>query len=297
MLFSRSFVVVAAAAMLVACSNSSGTAVAPIAGSATASPVATPVAIASPTPLPTATPTTAPTATPTAKPSPTPTPAPTATATPSPAPTTTTAADGCPEYPSGNIIADPGAESATTADTAGDMVPVPSWTPSGTFTAVQYLNTEGSFPSLTDAGPPNRGSILFAGGPSAAVSTGRQVYQITGTQIGSTPFVMCGWFGGFSSQNDNATLDAQFVAADGTKLSDPQIGGATAAQRGSATSLLKFTYSGYIPAGATQIIFTLTMARTDGTYNDGYADNLDVSIGPLGTAPLAPTSTLRGSRR
>ena len=193
--------------------------------------------------------------------------------------------DGCPHYASENLILDPGAELATTAKEAGDVVPVPDWTPSGKFTAVKYAATSGSFATLKDRIAKNPGLRFFAGGSSSALSTGTQVVALSDEQLGTTPYALCGWFGGYAGQNDNATLTATFLGASGARLASRTIGGVKAAGRTSKTSLIVKSAMGKIPAGTTQVKFVLTSTRTDGSYNDGYADNLHFSIGTPG-APL-----------
>jgi hypothetical protein len=192
---------------------------------------------------------------------------------------------------SGNLIANPGAEAGPGSASGDDVEVIPSWTTANGFTAVQYQSTEGNFPSSTDPGPPNRGANFFAGGDTAATATATQTISLANAAsaiaTGDVEYNLCGWLGGFSTQDDNAVLTATFENAGGTALGTPaQIGPVTEAQRGGQTGLLLQSTSGTVPSGATQVVVTLTMTRLEGTYNDGYADSLDLSISASDSAPI-----------
>jgi hypothetical protein len=202
---------------------------------------------------------------------------------------------------SGNLISNPGAEAGTGSADGDDIEPVPSWTTAAGFTAVQYQTSEGNFPSTTDPGPPNRGANFFAGGDTSTTSTATQTIDLTNAAsaiaAGGVQYNLCGWLGGFSTQDDNAVLTATFENASGTALGTPaQIGPVTEAQRGGATALVQQSTSGAVPTGATQVVLTLTMTRVEGTYNDGYADSLDLSISTSDTAPIESRSRRPVSR-
>jgi hypothetical protein len=90
---------------------------------------------------------------------------------------------------------------------------------------------------------------------------------------------LCGWLGGYATQDDNAVLTATFERADATPIgTTAQIGPVTEAERDGQTGLLQESTSGIVPPGATMVVLTLTMTRVEGAYNDGYADSLDLSI-------------------
>lgn len=178
-----------------------------------------------------------------------------------------------------NLIVNGNAESAAGSPT-GDVVPVPGFTTTGSFTVVPYT-IGGGFPVATDPGPANRGANFFAGGPDNASSAATQTFSFTSfaglsslINAGNVGYTLSGWFGGFSGQNDNATLMAQFFNAALAPIGSSSIGSVSANDRGSATGLLFRMLSGAVPIGAQSVRFTLQMTRTDGAYNDGYADNL-----------------------
>ena len=85
-----------------------------------------------------------------------------------------------------NLIVNGDAE-ADVGTAAGDLIPsVTGFTTTGQFTVVQYGPNDG-FPTATDPGPANRGTNFFAGGPSAALSTGSQSIDVSAGSATSTP--------------------------------------------------------------------------------------------------------------
>ena len=183
-----------------------------------------------------------------------------------------------------NAILNGAAESGVgSAD--GSVVSVPDWSPTGNFTAVQYGASAG-FPSLTDPGPASRGSNFFAGG-GGAFSSGSQVLDVSNISpeidAGSIAYTLSGYLGGFSTQSDNAVLTASFLSPSST-LGSASIGPVTTAERGGLTGLLFRSTTGSIPTGTRTIDFTLALTRVDGSYDDGYADNLSF----VATSSLVP---------
>ena len=183
-----------------------------------------------------------------------------------------------------NLIVDGNAD----AGSAGDLFP--GWTATGNPDLGVY-GTSG-FPAASDPGPADRGADFFAGGSNAQSSLAQTVDLTSAAATidgGDTHFNLGGYLGGFSSQSDNATLTAQFLAADGTVLGSTTVGPVTAADRGNATGLLARSATDLVPVGARHVVVTLTMTRTDGGYNDGYADDLSFAL-YTATSPSAVQS-------
>ena len=172
----------------------------------------------------------------------------------------------------------------------GGIVAVPNWTPTGQFTAIQW-GAAGGFPANTDPGPAARGLNLFAGGPSSALSTGSQTVDVSNifTQIDSSSvsYNLSGYLGGFATQADNAVLTASFLGVSST-IGSISIGPVTASDRSSATGLLFRSTSGVIPIGTRSITFELALTRLEGSYDDGYADNLSF----VATSSTVPPPTV-----
>ena len=185
---------------------------------------------------------------------------------------------------SANLIYNGNAE-AGAGSSDGGIVAVPDWTiTTGTgFTAVQY-GASGGFPTPTDPGPPNqRGANFLAGGPLDEVSAATQQRVIaskfwTAIDAGMAAFTLQGFLGGFSSQDDNAVVRVDWMNGHNVVVGSNTIGPVTAADRANATGLKLRKASCAVPAKTRRVLITLTMTRTSGSYNDGYADNLVLKI-------------------
>lgn len=198
-----------------------------------------------------------------------------------------------------NLIVNGDAEAGSGATNSSSVVPVPGWTTTGRFTAVQYGTP--LFPSTSSPGPSNRGKNFFAGGPNNSSSSASQLIDISAGSaiidgVGAM-FDLSGFFGGWLFQNDNAVLKASFLNASNTVLNMASIGGVTSGDRGSQTGLLERSTSGIVPTGTRKIKVDLQMNRVGSlfnSYNDGYADNLSLKLtaNPTPTPVPEPASLL-----
>jgi hypothetical protein len=178
-----------------------------------------------------------------------------------------------------NLIRNAGAEHTKTKPTEdGGKVVVTSWTVAKRydFTAVRYGTP--SFLAKHDPGPKNRGKNFFAGGTDGAKSIATQTDSLTGyaswIKGGKAHFTLSGWVGGYSSQNDHAVVSATWQNKSGTALGAATIGPVSASTRHNVTALRFRSTTGKVPTSATNVLIEIKMTRTDGAYNDGYADNL-----------------------
>jgi hypothetical protein len=89
---------------------------------------------------------------------------------------------------------------------------------------------------------------------------------------------LTGWLGGFSSQGDNATVNITFQDANGNSLGNDHIGPTTELVRKNQTSLIKAEQTGDLPKGTRKILVEVVMVRTEGNYNDGYADDISLTL-------------------
>ncbi|GCE14360.1 hypothetical protein [Tengunoibacter tsumagoiensis] len=196
--------------------------------------------------------------------------------TPSPSPTTT----GSGNYGT-NLIVNPGAENGPSDAKADKPVSkIPGWTLHGDLDVVPY-GVDG-VTAASDPGPSDRGKNLFTGGPDSPIISASQTIDISSDSSdiakGSVTYTLSGYLGGFSGQDDNAILAVQFQDTSNKVLAQTQIGPIKAADRQNATELLQRTATGKIPVGTVKLVVTLTMNRTDGAYNDGYADSLSLIL-------------------
>ena len=192
-----------------------------------------------------------------------------------------------------NLIANGDAE-AGSGSANGGVVVVPSWATTGSFTVVQY-GASGGFPLSTDPGPASRGANFFAGGPTSATSGAVQLIDVStvaGTiDAGGVTFDLSGFLGGFSSQRDNAVLTTMFLSGSSAQLGTASLGPVSNVDRGNNTGLLFRDLNGIVPIGTRSINLSLQMTRLDGTYNDGYADNLSLVLAtPTGASIPEPSS-------
>jgi len=183
--------------------------------------------------------------------------------------------------PAPNLIKNGNAErGAGSAD--GSTVPVPKWTiTTGTgFTAVQYGAP--NFLQSSDPGPANRGKNFFSGGPSDAQSVATQTVSLSAyaglISSGAAKYNASAWLGGYATQNDNAMVEIDFKHGSSLVGSSIILGPVMASDRGNVTALVKRSAHGKVPKTATSAYVQLIMSRTDGSYNDGYADDLSLKI-------------------
>lgn len=177
-----------------------------------------------------------------------------------------------------NLIVNPGAETGKGAN--GDVkVPTPGWKQTKNFTETLYTWSDGDV-GPKSPGPKLRGKNYFYGGPDSAKATGTQVIKITAKGVGSgkVHYALSGWLGGFSTQGDNARLVVTFENSQGKVVGTTQLGPVTEAQRKGVSELLLRKTSGLVPASTRNVQVQIIMKRTDGSDNDGLADNLSLTF-------------------
>jgi len=191
--------------------------------------------------------------------------------------------------PAGNLIDNPGAELGARASNDTEVSPPDSpWTTRSNFTQVAYGST--GFPSLQVSAAFGGGEAFFAGGPANASSRAVQRIDVTGAapeiDAGELTATLGAHLGGVADQDDAARVEARFVNADENNLgAGVSVGPVLAAERGGQTGLIAKSASAPVPAGTREIVVTVTATRTGGSYNDGYADLLSLTLarpGPPG---------------
>ncbi|MGB2938710.1 MAG: hypothetical protein WBD38_00215, partial [Candidatus Dormiibacterota bacterium] len=174
----------------------------------------------------------------------------------------------------GNAEANAGAVNDTT------VVAPQGWQTTDKFTVIKY-GAAGVI-GTNDPGPPDRGSNLFAGGPDNPKSSATQTIDVSqgggGIDSGDKKYTLSGYLGGFETQGDNATVIATFQDANGNSLGTDKVGPVTEAARKNQTSLVKSEATGNVPKGTRKIVIEIDMLRTAGNYNDGYADDVSLTI-------------------
>jgi hypothetical protein len=196
--------------------------------------------------------------------------------------------------PVGNLLVDPGAEAGVGAsDSSGVSVPE-GWTTTETMTAVKYGAS--SFPTVEDGAAVDGGVNFFAGGPAAEASSATQTVDVSAAaseiDTGALPVTVSALLGGFASQADAASVTATFLSAAGPSLSAVTLPAVTPAERGDVTKLVPRALTATVPTGTRAIEVRIDAVRTDGSYNDGYADNISLV---LGAPPVYHRSVVTGT--
>lgn len=189
-----------------------------------------------------------------------------------------------------NLLVNGDAESGPGRTDGGLVASIPGWVATGQATVTRYGFND--FPTALDPGPANRGLNFFSGGPSGDLATLTQSISLAfaSSQIdnGAADFSLSGWFGGYATQGDHATLTISFLNAGSQSVGSPvTIGPVSNTERDNVTGLLFRSTTGTIPTGARSATATISLFRNAGSYNDGYTDNLSFSV-TQGTGAAAP---------
>ena len=171
-----------------------------------------------------------------------------------------------------------GSNAVTQGDAEGGTTGWTSVSPNPLF-ATQSYGASGGWPTASDPGPANRGTKFFQGG-SNATAEGHQVIDLSAVtaliNAGQLSFAASAYLGGWSNQNDSASVTLRFKNSSGAVLATVSLPGPSAAGRNNVTGLFLVSQSGTVPANSTQADVDLKMIRAGGSANDGYADNLTV---------------------
>ena len=178
------------------------------------------------------------------------------------------------------------------AESGSPGSPIPGFTAqSGDMQVVSYSFGNG-FPTAASPGPANRGSNFFAGGNAPASRITQTVSVADGAaaiDAGRVTFSIEAALGGFSSQNDSASFTVTFLDGANGFLDSTALLGPSAASRAGVTGLFPFAAGALVPTGTRSLFFSLGANRTDGSYNDGYADNLSFVASLRPEPPTAVT--------
>lgn len=178
--------------------------------------------------------------------------------------------------PSDNLLQNPNAEAGASGH--GQLVGVPGWKLSGSFTVDHYGDTDRPSTALgqTIYGDKN----YFFGGPGQDISTATQTVDVSAyaDEIDKSALDVSfgGYLGGYGSQHDSMDLRGDFLGANGATLKTIPITGPS--QFSAGTSFRLTIWSDAVPAGTRSIRVTLTATRRDAYNNDGYADNVQLFL-------------------
>jgi len=183
-----------------------------------------------------------------------------------------------------NLVVNGDAEAGKLIATIGGFgtYSTPGWTNiAGNFEAEAYADGTPPNNTPTSPGPANRGALLFYGG-IAQLTVATQSIDISASasmiDMGIVRADVVGYLGGFVRDNDNAIFSATFLGANNNFLGSVSIGPVLAADRGNVSALLFEAASAFLPMGTRSIQATLTFTRTNGSFNNGAADNLSITL-------------------
>jgi hypothetical protein len=198
--------------------------------------------------------------------------------------------------PAGNLVQNPGGEADVGAKDSNTTDTPQSWTTTGTFSAVQYGAPD--FLTTAFSAQIGGGANFMSGGRNAPLSTATQTIDVSAAapdiDAGGVQAKLSAYLGGYTSQRDAAMVDATFLSATDAALGSLRVGPVTPADRQSKTTLVLRAATAAVPKGTTKIKVVLTSTRADGTYNDGYMDNISLEFGttPPPPPPVAGKPTL-----
>ena len=198
--------------------------------------------------------------------------------------------------PSGNVIVNGNAETGPGAINTGEVATPPGWTAVPNFTQVQYGGSAG-FPTTMDSAAISGGNNFFAGGPDGPFGDGTfasQRVDLSGAapeiDSGNVQATLSAQLGGFASQADEALVTISFAdnANNGTQALFLQT--VTPQDRGNVTGFRLRTSCVTLPPSTrlADVLVTAIRRSGAGTYNDGYADNVSLT---LSTAPCPAGGT------
>jgi hypothetical protein len=225
-----------------------------------------------------------------------------------------------------NLIVNGDAELGIAAVDAYEVVVVPGWTTTNTFSVYQY-SSDNIFPDIESPGPVIRGNNFFGGGSirhSADLTAFSTIYRATATPTnglagsssafqtidisaddttideGYTSFNLSGFLGGYSIKDDTASLFASFLDANNSILSSASIGPVTNIDREYTTGLQERIATGLVPVGTRSILLELNMnasaiSNSANSYdNNAYADNLSLVLTSSKPTKIPEPSELPG---
>ncbi|HEX5430460.1 MAG TPA: hypothetical protein VFW83_00730, partial [Bryobacteraceae bacterium] len=170
-----------------------------------------------------------------------------------------------------NLIVNGNAELGPGNDGSSAPASIPGWTAAGSPRVISYAS--GFDLSPTSIIPANHGNNYFAGGQGQATSSLTQSIDLSsgGSTIdgGNVTFDVSGYLGG--QGEDTATLSLAFLGTSGNQLNTVTLGPITQDDKSDSSALYLRRNIGPVPSGARKAVLTLTMTRSSGGNNDGYA--------------------------
>jgi hypothetical protein len=193
---------------------------------------------------------------------------------------------------SGNLIVNPGAEDGQANDANGAVDTIPGWSAPADIniqgagglpmSTVIYYNGFQGVPTADSPGPDDRGEQLFAGGftEASGIAQGIVIDDSWKTAVseGRAQVNFGAYLGGTGEEGDYATAIVTFVNANLQELGRVELEPVTSLERDGITGLLPVTAAANVPPGTYGFAVYLSFVKQDLSYNDGYADNLELIL-------------------
>jgi hypothetical protein len=190
-------------------------------------------------------------------------------------------AGAAPDAPKNLIVNGNAEQGEGVNDVNGVATEIPGWTRNGNFTVVKYGVPD--FPDPNLAARVRGGLNFFAGGPKNVNSSISQDIDVASKKglidAGKAKATLSGYFGGYATQTDWLRATAMFMSASGKRLGAVKVQSPPPAARKNMTDLVRKTITGLVPRQTRTIRVVLGASRGAGEYNDGYADNLSLTLG------------------
>ena len=186
---------------------------------------------------------------------------------------------------SGNLIVGGDGEAATCTTDWYAKTTVPGWTVTqGGPSVVCY-----SIASFNKPSSGSGGNAFIANGPYGDSALRQNVDVSSAASAidgGGVTFNLSGWLGGYTIYGGQAVVTATFLSAAGLPLGTAaQLSGGTAYARSYGTGFVAKSTTGSVPSGTRKIEVLLSFVGTTATTNDGYADNLSLTLSTPVTQP------------
>ena len=186
--------------------------------------------------------------------------------------------------PAGNIVVNGDAEGGPGATNVSDVFAPPGWNALPNFTAVAYGTDE--FPGTNISSAIGGGSNFFAGGPDngfGGSTAATQTIDLSGSAAdldgSDVNAVLSADVGGFAGQTDASTISAVFTNQDGSRVTGALgLAPATPEDRDGVTGFVRRSECIGLSPGTRSAIVQAFMQRDEGSYNDGYADNVSITL-------------------
>jgi hypothetical protein len=173
-----------------------------------------------------------------------------------------------------NLVTNPGAEAGAAG--SGQVVAIPGWNTTDTFTAVTYGSV--GHPSIAESGEIGGGSNLFACGNDSNGAIAAQRIKLSGRNAlidsGNASVGFGAYLGGTGIEGDNARVIVRFLSATGKQL-DKAI---THVSSGGNGNMVLWSAGTVVPAGTRVLRIVLQGKRFVGADCDAFFDNVYLNL-------------------